>query len=822
MNNIYPDLCSRLKAVFLFLILLVSFSLSAQDITPLVLTGVVINQERSPVSGAAVCVLNAADSAIVKMEICDKNGSFSFRNLKSGRYLIRVSFVGYQKLFYGPFVFSSASQPLDAGQLTLNLTSTTLTEVSIVEKKNFIESKPGKMVLDVENSLLSTGSSAYDILRAAPGVQMDAQDNIRLNGKQNVLIVINGKQTFMGSEALIDILKSTQSSEIEQIELISNPSAKFDAAGSGAIINIKTKKDKKFGANGSVNSTAGISNIVKGHDPNFRFNSGLNLNYRNRFMNVFGNYTYADINQTRNISLDRDIDFTSINVDYQGLTRRRADSYRLGLDFNLSADHVIGVMVNGSNNQLHIVKDNRSAILYQAVLDSTIQTQSEQDRGLTNQVFNFNYKGSLGKRVGDISFDWDYITYHRKSLELLTNNFLDAGNNPYRESLLLKNSSPSEYDVQSIKLDYSVSLSKKAKLELGLQGSQVKGDSRLDFGRLVYNNFFPDSKFISHFLINERIGAAYFNYSIDFKKSSLSVGLRTEKTFSKGSSLISEQTNEREYFNFFPNLQFSHHLNQNNQLLFSYSRRITRPGYDNLTPFVAYLDQYSFRSGNPLLRPEFTRIAELTNIYKERFTATLRAKVINDLILEINEQDDVSHVNTIISRNIDRQYLYGLELNAPFEVVKWWNLNLNLQATYEKYIANSVSGEFENTSPSLILSTLQAIKINPELSAEINGKYESPTVYGIYNYKSAYSVDVAVAKSFFNKDASLRLRVTDLFNTASNRYSSSYQNLILQGSEKRDSRVAQISFSYLFGRRTVKAARKRDTGSESEQGRIGN
>jgi outer membrane receptor protein involved in Fe transport len=491
------------------------------------------------------------------------------------------------------------------------------------------------------------------------------------------------------------------------------------------------------------------------------------------------------------------------------------------MDVELTPEHVIGVMMSGSDNQVQIGKENVSAIFNQNRLDSTIQTQSDQTRGLENIVLNFNYKGRVGKKAGDVSIDLDHISYRRSSNELLTNNFLDGGNNTYRESLLLRNSSPSKYNVQSFKIDYNVSLSKRQKLEAGLQRSKVKGDSRLDFGQIRLDVYFPDETFTNHFLIDEEISAGYVNYSLDFRKSNLSLGLRAEKTLSEGTSLTSGNVNKRNYLNLFPNLQFSQDLNENNKLLLSYSRRISRPGYDNLNPFVAYLDQYSFRAGNPYLRPEFTRIAEVTHVYKNRFSTTVRAKIIDDLMLELNEQNDLTNVNTIISRNIDKQYLYGIELNAPVTFVQWWNVNFNLQSMYERYITQSAVGEYNNSSTSFVLSMLQSLKFRDEFSVEINGKYESPTIYGIYNYRSAYTVDAAISKTFFDKNATVRLRVSDLFNTSMNRYTSTYESLNLLSVEKRDSTVGQITFSYLFGRRTVKGARKRDTGSEKEQQRIG-
>lgn len=817
---------SILKQILcLFLLFSFPYVLLAQDKDQASLLGTVIDQQQHPLEGAAVGLLRSADSSIVKFEVAGPNGQFIFKNLQAGSYFIQISSLGYQQVLCGPFSVTAGSRKLDAGMLLVTPAPKNLREVSIVGPKNYIEAKPGKVILNVASSVLSAGNSAYDILKTAPGVQMDAEENIRLNGKSNVLIVINGKQTFLERENLVDLLKSTSGNEIGEIELISNPSAKFDAAGSGAVINIKLKKNKNFGTNGNVNAMAGISTMGGDSDANSRGNAGLLLNYRNRKINLFGTYSFADISQSRNILLNRNIanpNLTAIHVDYSGITRRLASTYRAGMDVNVNENHVLGIMFSGSDSKIRIEKQNNSAIFNQMVLDSTIRTASDQTRGLVNSVFNFNYKGQLGKKAGQLSFDWDFIQYRRNSDELLHNDFFDAGNSPYRESLLLRNTSPSEYDIQSVKIDYALPLDKISKLEIGLQGSRVTGDSQLDFGRIISSNFYPDARFVNHFLIEEKIGAGYINYAADFKKSSFSLGLRAENTVSKGQSLTSGEKNDRSYLNLFPNVQYSYTVNKNHHLLLSYSRRISRPGYDNLNPFVAYLDQYSFRSGNPLLRPEFSQLAEISHVYKNKFTATLRTKVTNDLILEINEQDDATQINNVVSRNLDRQYLYGLELNVPLTLASWWHADMNFQSVYEKYTSTTAGSTFRNSSPSFIFSGLQSFTINGSFTGELNVKYESPTVFGIYNYEAAYAVDAALAKSFFEKKATLRLRITDLFNTYENRFTSTYRNLDLTSTENRDSMLGQLSFSYLFGRRTVKGARKRNTGSETEQGRIGN
>ncbi|HYK76911.1 MAG TPA: outer membrane beta-barrel family protein [Daejeonella sp.] len=817
-----------LKKIILLTLIFFSITVLAQEkVIHKGISGFVVNEAKLAMEAATVMLLSQADSSLVKMEICDQKGAFNFQNIPSGNYLISISAIGYQKLWLGPYQISSTKPVIKLGELKLNPVSANLKEVDIVDTRRYVEVKPGKIMLNVDNSILAAGSTAYDLLKKAPGLQMDHEDNLKLNGKTGVLVMLNGKQTFMEPEALMDMLKGMQSNDIEQVELISNPSAKYVAAGTGAIINIKTKKNKNFGTNGSLTGMGGVSKLGSIYNPNGRFNTGLNLNHRNKSYNIYGNYTYADISVSRNSLLGRKINYgnqsSAIDVDYYGLTRRQAHTYKLGADYQINSKNIIGLLFSGSDILIGIDKYSSSSIYNQGQLDTTILTDSYQNRKLLNNIFNLNYKGSLAKNSGEISIDLDYINYDRSSLELL-NQFMhfNSDSYAYRPSLLLKNSSPSKYSIYSLKADYSLPLNKKTTLEMGLQASQVKGNSRLDFGQLIGSDFLPDARFSNQFKIDERIAAVYLNYNLELKNASLVLGLRTEHTNSEGFSVTNNDLNRRKYFDFFPNIQYSQNLDKDNQLMISFGRRIGRPGYDNLNTFVAYLDQYSFRSGNPLLKPAYTQNLELTHVYQDKYSSTFRVSKTTDIFMEINEQDDLTKVNTAIMRNLDRQYAYGLEFNVPIEPTAWWNVDLNLEAMYEQYKNLSGTGKFNNSSPNVVLTTSNSFKLPGKFNAELSGKYESAVAYGIYDFDPVYTVNAGFSKSVFNRKALLRLSISDILNSQQNRYRSTYQNLNLFNSEKRETRAAWLSFSYQFGKKTVKSARKRSTGSESEQSRMGN
>ncbi len=805
------------KSIFFICAYFSFISFSNAQINPgFSINGIVVDSNKNALEGATIILLRGRDSSVVKIALTDKKGLFEFPNLSNDSYLLSVSFVGFKKQLTQPYAFFESKPTQDIGVITLLASDNALNEITVTAAKKLLDVHPGKVILNIENSIIATGSSALELLKRAPGVQVDNNYNIRLNGKQGVLITIDGKQTYMDNDALGELLHNTRSESIESIELISNPSAKYTAEGSGAIINIKTKKNKSLGANGSMNIGFGNSDLGSGFNPNQRYNGGINANYRTQKLNIFGSNNYADQTFYRTSLLDRNINnnnqVTNIKVDYLSKQQRKSDTYRIGTDYFISPKQTIGFLVAGNYSKLNIAKQNRSDIS-DGNSNSSIETKSDQNRKFSNIGFNLNYKGKLGKKESELSIDLDYFIYDRSSLEFLTNNYSNGTDK------FFSNSSPSDYDIKSLKIDYILPIKKDQSLSIGIQSSNVSGNSKLDFGEIVSGAYQPDAMLTGQFKVNNQINAAYVSYKRDFKKSVLELGLRAEQTFPEEDPLPGSST-KLGYFNLFPNLQFTQNLNQNNQLLFSYSRRILRPPYEDLNPFVGYLDQYTYHYGNPLLKPSYTQNVELTHVYKEKYTTTIRASLTNDVFLNVLEQDNVTMVNKSIRRNLDKQFTYGISFNAPLTVYKNWSMDNTIEAFYQRFTNKSIAGNLDNGSPDVTFTTLQSFTFPHVFNAELSAKYETPTSYGISKYKSLYSMDFGISRSFWDKKANLKFKVSDIFNTDKDRFSSNYQNLDLRGVEKTESRIAQLSFTYLFGKKTVKAARKRSTGSESEQERL--
>lgn len=813
----------------LFILLLIFWQPTAAQEQQASLSGTVVDQNNNPISGATVSLLQSSDSSLVKLELTGKQGFFKLYCPREGNYIITVNFLGYKKYQSAPFRVNSQSSR-ELAMIRLEMAESTLMEVHIRAEKQLLEMKPGKMLVNVGNSILASGKSVFDVLKTSPGVQIDNNDNLKLYGKQGVLVMLNGKPTYMEKDALNDMLKNTQSSEIEQIELISNPSAKYQAEGGGAIINIRFKKGKNMGTNGSLSLSSGLGDLGAGFEPNYKVSSGLGLNFRSKKLNIFGNYNYADNNQSRNSVMSRNVygpeQLMNIGFDYRGTTQRLNHTYRMGADYFISPNHIVGFFINGSGSKIHIDKQNTSRFFNFDKMDTVISTAGNQNRKLNNQSFNLNYKGTLGKKAGELSVDMDYIRYDRNSAEVLQQDYfyntnLYATISDYRPAQTLENLSPSFYRVKALKADYSLNVAAAGKFQAGIQASDVQGDTRVDFGEWTSNglNRYPDLS--DHFKIDERIAAGYVSYSRDFKKMSMELGLRAEQTYSNGKSINSGKVNKRHYLDFFPNMQLSGKLNASNQLTFTLSRRIGRPGYDYVNPFKAYLDDYNYRSGNPALQPEYTHIVELSHTFKDKYISTLRSSMINGVFFDVNEQDQHGAV-TEIRRNFGKQYSYGFAFNAPMEMNSWWKIDLGLEAMYQRFTNDDYGVSFDKGSPDIILTALQAFSFKRGLSAEVYGKFESGNTYGIYHFKPAWNVDAGISKSLFHKNASIKFRVTDIFNTSEMRFKSDFSNLDLDLRIKQETRAGQLSFTWLFGKKTVKAARKRITSSDSEQKRVGN
>ncbi len=784
------------------------------------LQGLVLDEQNKPVDYATISLFKTADSVLIKTAMTDAGGKFLFQNVNAGSYFIKTNMMGFVNGRTSPFNLTTANPTHNLADIKLKANSKTLNTISVTTTKPLIERKTDKLVMNVENSTVAVGTTALELLQKAPGVTVDQNDRISMQGKQGVLILLDGKQTYMSGADVANLLRNMQSEQIENIELITNPSSKYDASGNSGIINIRTKKSKNGGTNGSVN-------LVAGYGKNFRGNAGINLNHRTQKLNVFGNYNYGQNRRDNLITIDRISNGTPDTYFMQqgdNFRKGNNNNFKAGVDFFLNKNNTLGFLATGYFNSGNELNNNKTVIGPSfSAIDSTLTAISTQKNRYNNVSYNLNYKSILDTAGQELSIDLDYSKFNGDDNSNYDNTYRYANGSLIRPTEFTRNGTPSKIDIKAFKLDYTLPINKTMRIEAGAKSSWVKTDNDLIAELYKNNNWQNDTRRSNRFVYDENVNAVYANVNKQFKNTSVQLGLRMEQTNSTGNLITTNNVVKRSYWDFFPTLFVQQTLDKNNQLGFSYSRRIDRPSYDALNPFVYFLDQYTYNKGNPFLNPQYTHSFEVSYTFMQQYLLSLSYARVNDVITEVILPDEAQKALYQTNANLAKNFSYGANLNIPVKVAKWWTMNHNLNVFYLGFETPDLAGKPLKTGKTAFqFKTQQSFIIVPGLTAELFGSYESPLDYGTLSLRSRYSVDAGISKSLFNKKANLKFAVSDLFNTNETNLTSAYPGLKYDVYQKNETQVARLSFTYRFGKNEIKPARRRSTGTEAEQGRMKN
>lgn len=784
------------------------------------ITGTVVDGNTKTIESATITLLKAADSAIVKMSVADKTGKFEFEHVAHGRYLVSISAVGHEKGFSELIDINASNLVVALKTIELTPLAKAMTAVTVTSKKPFIEQKAGKTLINVDASPTNTGLNALELLEKSPGVMVDNDGNISLKGKQGVMILIDGKPTYMSGADLTALLKNMQSTSLEQIEIMTNPPAKFDAAGNSGIINIKTKKGLVKGMNGNANV-----NYTQGKYG--RYNGGLNLNYRNNKFNLFGGANGGKYEGFNNLLIDRKI----LNADQtlkttiDQVSRPHFQGYyqnvKLGMDYNFSKKDVAGIVINGNFHEGD--EDPRSVANLRhpdGSLDYQLISTGLNERKSNNITTNFNYKHTFDSTGREITADLDYATYKNRSNTRLTTSSVDKFGQEGPNVILL-GTIPSDIDIYSGKIDYVHPFKSGLKMEAGLKSSMVKTDNKVGYLR----NNISDVNRNNHFLYDENINAAYMIFSKTMKKVEITAGLRLENTISKGHQLSNDSSFKREYTNLFPNLAVGYTLSDKNQLNFSYSRRIMRPDYDDLNPFTFFLDSLTYGQGNPYLQPQFTNNFEISHTYNKFLTTTINYTETNDIITQMLKQNNEKNETYQTQENFNKMKQIGIAVMANFPITKWWNTNI-----YTNVFNNHYSGVYNNglkNDPVDIQFTSFGGNMTHTFtigkkgwSAELSGWYRSKVADGILVANEMYAVNSGISKTMLQKKGTLKVGIRDIFYTQKFSGYARYSDVDVDIASRRDSRQVNVSFSYRFGKKNIAPERKRKSSASEEQNRV--
>lgn len=805
-----------ITSLILLVVSAVTSVLFAQEAAPpkFSVSGNVVSEKNEIVPNALVSLINSASQKLIKTEITSDNGNFSFSNIESGSYLIRVSVDG--KARYAGTVFT-VSQNTELPPLMLEAPANVLEEVKIVKAKPYIERQQGKMILNVESSIGNTGSSAFEVLEKAPGITIDNNDNISLRGRGGIIVQIDGKPTPMSGTNLANYLKGMPSGNIDKIEFITNPSSKYDAAGS-SVINIKLKKDRKIGTNGSITAAFGQGVYPKN-------NNSLSLNHRNKKFNAFGTYSFAYREGFNQLALDRkfyDNGQFAMSYDQDNYLKMNFRNHiaRAGIDFYAGKKHTLGITGSMLSNRFNPTGKNVSQV-YDALTTthSSFETTNNSRDRWKNHSLNLNHKYAIDSLGTELTTDVDYANYGNKSKQNFDTRYFDANGAQSGLPYFLYGDVKGDLKIYSLKSDFVKTLKNKVKLETGIKTSYVKADNDLAFYKNDSGTEEYDAGRSNHFIYKENINAAYMLASREFGKWNATIGLRVENTNIDGLQVAGNRAFENNYTQLFPNLFVSYAFNEGNSLEFNYSRRITRPSYDQLNPFKFFLDLTTYKEGNPLLNPQTTHAFEVTHVFRQKIFSTLSFSRTNDNITEvIAPADDNPNVTVQTNKNLNNADIFGLFLIVPVDITKWWNMSNSLNFYYGSYSGTVANTTLQNEGNfTYNLNTVNNFKLPKGFSSELTANYRGREVYAFMDVDPIWFLNLGFQKKFRN--SSLKLAVNDAFYTNRSTAQTKFTNYIENFKVSRDTRTAVLTYTYNFG--TGTPVKRRTGGADDLKQRAG-
>lgn len=826
-------------AIFFSMFLLLSFVARAQTGN---ITGTVNNAENIPIPAATVQLMKPAEKKLVKNAITDKVGVFTFDNIPAGDYALIITAVGFETKTIGNISVSAEKTNIEVPNVQMAVQSKSLNAVTVTAARPLIEQKIDRMVVNVDASPTNAGATALEVLEKSPGVTVDNDGNISLKGKQNVIVMMDGKPTYLSGADLANVLRNLPASALDQIEIMTNPSSKYDAGGNAGILNIKTKKGKSAGSNGSIAAglTTGLFNVNGKDKILWRPNLSLNYNYKKNKLNFFSNavYNYREGRSILDITArfyraGNQIDSINNVISY---FRGRNNNYTLktGLDYTPDKKNTFGIVLNG-----FFFAGRPQGTTFTDFTDlkgnpfSKLNSTTDSKVSFKNAGVNLNYKHVYDSTGKEITLDLDYSVYKNVTNQVLKTGFFDGKDNPTSDSMYLRGRLPSEIDIYSIKSDYVKPFSNGLKLEAGVKLSYVKSDNLVNYERLTPFGWRPDAR-NNHFVYTENINAAYLNANKKVKKWDVQTGLRLENTITKGVQASNNSSVKRNYFSLFPSAFLSRALNNKNTFTLSAARRLQRPNYQDLNPFTFFLDSLSYRQGNPYLTPQFSFNYELIHNYNNKLITTLNYTNTTDVISRIVKQEKGGNgeiIGFLTSDNIAKFTNTGIALSAPLKVSKKWAANLYTNVYRNHYRGTYIStesGKSETVDIDLAFSSFTInvtnnFTLGKGWAAEVSGFYRHKTIEQLSLSYPLGQISFGLAKNNLLKGrGSIRLNARDPFNWQNFESLTKYGTIDFDLLNIRDNRQYGVNFTYRFGKQQQQSRQsRRAAATEEEQRRVG-
>jgi hypothetical protein len=781
----------------IFIYLLGISTLAAQSNPSALLRGTITNQKGEPVAFANVAVLST-DSLLVEGAISDEAGSFSISSTKTAQVKLVISSLGYKT--YTSEVFELKQGLVkDFGTLLLADELTGLDEVTVNATRPQIIIEPDKTIVNVEGTVMAEGANALDVLGRSPGVFITSDGSINLNGRTGVTVMINDRPMYMSAADLTSFLRSMPADNIRSIEVITSPSARFDAEGAAGVINIQLKKNTVDGVFG---------NVMLGGQYNGKAapNTGLTLNVKKGKWTTNGTFNYNenveinDLEITRNFQVDGGK--STFLQDSRIVGRSHTPSFTGAANYELTPTQNLGINIqasiaasNGLNNSGTLISNPRQA-------NGTSFTSINDSEDQRSRVFtNLHYDAKLDTIGGKISADLDFTVMDMTSDALLNNSYSNGLTPPKLSTDRVLTLNDMYYTILTSKVDWIKPLKGGKVVEAGLKGSWVESDNDLDLSRGVGDGPLQADPNSNRFIYQENVLAAYTSLKGDFSpKLSYQAGLRIENSDVTGTSKTLNQVNKQNYTNLFPSVFLQHKISDNYQVVYNVNRRITRPNYRLLNPFVYYIDPLTTEKGNPSLRPQYSTNLEMDHVFKGTYQFKVGYSVTQDAFLQVFEQDQEARTTTTFTDNFDKTKNINFQAVLPVELSGYWNTANLVQVNYNKFISRFGQDLLDVNQVSYLLRTQHNFTLPKGFKLEVVGLYLSPQIWGQGEIQGFGWVDAGLNKSLLKDKLTLAFNGGDIFRSQIIYAKVNFADIDVSFRQYRNNQNFRITLRYKFAK----------------------
>jgi len=808
------------KYIILFFVLFSWFSsFSQEQKNETQIKGYIYNPEKTPAMFSTAILLNQ-DSVIIKGILTGEDGAFVFDKINAGKYFVKVTNIEFKTYVSKPILINKNEQVV-LDSIILSTNSFKLNAVEIVGRKALVEVHADKMVFNVASSVNASGNNGLELLSKSPGVVVDMDNNIILQGKSGVQIFIDGRPSRLSGKDLTNFLESIRSDNIEAIEIITNPSSKYDAEGTGGIINIKLKKNVSIGFNGNV-----VASFSKGVLP--RSSIGTTLNYSGKKINLFTTINYSDDRFLEDIQESSYQSGYLIDRASKSEFHRQSYNFSGGMDYTINAKHSISMDGRAFINRSDRVLTSSSGIYDSVNIEDgeILMAEVLDEMPSENYNFNFSYRYTIDS-TSNLSADFSLGKYSSTKGTYQPNEYYNTSEDTLLRSVNNQYDASTQIDLWSVMVDYEKRF-KKFTLSSGAKYSYISTGNQLAFYTIEEGTPVLDITRSNNFNYLEKVAALYVILNAKVSdKITVNAGLRMESTSSLG-SLESEITTkdsevQRNYTDFFPNVSVAYDDQKNSVLSASIGRRITRPNYQDLNPFESRMNEISAWKGNPFLNPNYITNYQLTYSFKKKLVISNTYSVTKDFFANVFEITDETG-NILTPRNLQRATNNGLSVSYPLKVTKWWDFTTFLVYNYATY-----NGEMGKTVIDLKANIYNfrlqnSLKLPGKITMELTYFYTSPWIWrGTVEVDGGYAINFGIKKDFLNKKLLLQVTGSDIFRTRSDfYYNSNYGGMQVNGVITFDNQRFGINATYNFGNQKAKATKKRKSAIDDDLNRISN